>query len=166
MNHALLVAVALLAGVSFARVDDTPSQASDREAVIAAALDYVEGIYEVAPERVARSVHPELAKYGFGRRKDETQYRGMAMTYDELVALAGRYNKEGAIPADEVLTYNLEASWRKGPFWLAYEYIHSNVESKDHGDLEFDGQHIAASWAITGIKSLLLKSGPFTVPSQ
>ena len=53
-------------------------------------------------------------------------------------------------PANGALTYNLEATWRKGPFWLAYEYIHSDVDSTDSGELSFDGQHFTASWALTG----------------
>jgi hypothetical protein len=35
--------------------------AADREAVRQAALDYVEGVYNVQPERIRRSVHPSLA---------------------------------------------------------------------------------------------------------
>ena len=38
---------------------------ADREAVRLAALDYVEGIYSVQPERIERSVHPALVKRGF-----------------------------------------------------------------------------------------------------
>ncbi|HXG68415.1 MAG TPA: nuclear transport factor 2 family protein [Blastocatellia bacterium] len=32
----------------------------DREAVKQAVLDYVEGIYEVDPARIERSVHPDI----------------------------------------------------------------------------------------------------------
>ncbi|HET9479684.1 MAG TPA: hypothetical protein VFO72_10080, partial [Pyrinomonadaceae bacterium] len=39
----------------------------DREAVRQAVLDYVEGIYNVEPSRIERSVSPNLAKIGFYR---------------------------------------------------------------------------------------------------
>jgi hypothetical protein len=45
-------------------------QTDDREAMRQAVLDYVEGIYEVQPERIERSVSRELAKVGYWREKD------------------------------------------------------------------------------------------------
>jgi hypothetical protein len=69
----------------------------DSAAVHAAVDDYVGALYDVAPARVRRSVSPALAKYGYAA--DSTgRYTGMAMTYDELVALAGRYNRAGRVP--------------------------------------------------------------------
>jgi hypothetical protein len=35
---------------------------TDREAITAAVLDYIEGWYESRPERTERSLHPQLAK--------------------------------------------------------------------------------------------------------
>lgn len=35
---------------------------ADREAIVAAALDYIEGWHEANPERMARAVHDDLAK--------------------------------------------------------------------------------------------------------
>ena len=70
---------------------------ADAAAVRAAGLDYVEALYDVAPDRVRRSVSPAMAKYGY--LADSTGgYRGMAMTFDQLVALAGRYNVNGRVP--------------------------------------------------------------------
>ncbi len=70
---------------------------TEQDAVRAAALDYVEGIYEVDPSRIERSVHPNLAKRGFYMDSDYQEY---PMNYDQLVELAGKYNKEGKIPED------------------------------------------------------------------
>ncbi|MFH1109413.1 MAG: hypothetical protein V1790_09490 [Planctomycetota bacterium] len=39
----------------------------DQVAVQRAVLDYCEAFYEMRPERLERSVHPELAKFGFYR---------------------------------------------------------------------------------------------------
>ena len=52
--------------------------------------------------------------------------------------------------ADRTETLNLELSWRRGPFWLASEYMQSNVKNSDLDDPSFDGYHITASWIMTG----------------
>lgn len=72
----------------------------EREAVKQAVLDYVEGVYEVKPERIERSVHPDLAKRGFFIKKGESAYSPHIMTYQELVDLAKNYNKNGRVPKD------------------------------------------------------------------
>ncbi len=69
--------------------------AADRAKVERAVLDYVEALYEVKPELIARSVHPAVAKFGFARRSADEAYLGFAMSYDELFALAGEWNDDG-----------------------------------------------------------------------
>ena len=66
-----------------------------REAVRQAALDYVEGIYGVQPERIERSVHPALVKRGFYKKDASAPYVESPMTYEQLVNLARTWNKEG-----------------------------------------------------------------------
>jgi hypothetical protein len=74
---------------------------ADREAVRQAVLDYVEGIYNVQPERIERSVSPNLAKLGFYRPPTETAYRpGRSMAFQQLVEIARTYNKEGKLRKD------------------------------------------------------------------
>jgi hypothetical protein len=91
-SAALLVLAAVAAPVPAAL-----AQGGDSAAVHAAVLDYVEALYDVAPDRVRRSVSPAMAKYGY--LADSTgAYRGMAMTFDQLVALAARYNVSGRVP--------------------------------------------------------------------
>jgi hypothetical protein len=68
--------------------------ANDREAVRQAALDYVEGVYNVQPERIERSVHPTLVKRGFYKDTAAGPYVESPMTYEQLVKLAGTWNKE------------------------------------------------------------------------
>ena len=106
--------------------------AEERAAVERAVLDYVEGIYEIKPELIERSVHPELVKFGFARRSPDEDWRRIPMTYEQLVELAGRYYKEqGGAPADapkkvEILDVlnktaaaKLTASWGVDYFHLA-----------------------------------------------
>lgn len=74
---------------------------TDEEQVEAAILDYVEGIYNVQPERIKRSVHPQLMKKGFWRPKDQSEYQDeTVMTFDQLVELAGKWNTKGSLPKD------------------------------------------------------------------
>ena len=70
--------------------------AADKEAVRQAALDYVEGLYQVDPSRIERSVHKNLTKRGFWREPSETTYRPESvMTFDQLMKLTASWNKDG-----------------------------------------------------------------------
>ena len=91
----ILFAFVLLFGFSnfaFAQTD------ADREGVRQAALDYVEGVYEVAPQRIERSVHQDLVKRGFYIKKGDDAYSFSPMTFAELVNLSKTYNKSGKLP--------------------------------------------------------------------
>lgn len=105
--------------------------ADDHAEVERAVLDYVEGVYEVRPELIERSVHPELKKFGFARRSREDDWRVIPMTYEQLVELAGSYYKDAGPPPDapkrvEILdvlnqtaSAKLTASWGVDYFHLA-----------------------------------------------
>lgn len=54
-----------------------PGEAGVREAV----LDYVEGFYEGDSARLARSVWPNVLKYGYARNAQSGAYRGMQMAF-------------------------------------------------------------------------------------
>ena len=84
---ALLCSLAIIAHSNAARLEDR-----EREAVRQDVLDYVEGVYEVDPSRIERSVHPDLAKRGFYVKRGETNYSSSPMTFIELVSLAKNYN--------------------------------------------------------------------------
>jgi hypothetical protein len=71
------------------------AQNGEREAIRQAALDYVEGIYTVQPQRIERSVHPALVKRGFYRKDPGGPYVESPMTYEQLVNLASNWNKSG-----------------------------------------------------------------------
>jgi phosphate-selective porin OprO/OprP len=74
----------------------------------------------------------------------------------------GLGTETGFLPADRLETYNLELSWRKGPFWLASEYTRTNVKSPALGDPTFDGYWVAVSWILSGeMRAYNTKSGVF-----
>ena len=66
------------------------AQSEDRDAVRRAVLDYVEGFYEGDSAKLARSVRPEIFKYGFWRARDSTRYAGEQMKYQEFFDYARR----------------------------------------------------------------------------
>ena len=119
----LIAALVLLPVGAFAQGD------AEREAVRQAVLDYVEGIYEVNPARIERSVHPELAKRGFFVKKGETAYSPHAMNFQQLVDLARSYNKDGHVAKDapkEVVIFDISdqtASAKLTAIW-GIDYIH------------------------------------------
>jgi hypothetical protein len=93
----------LLSSVLLFSALTTFSQTTDRDQVYAAVEDYVDALYLVQPDRIKKSVHPELMKKGFWKDKDKTEYtyRGV-MTFDQLVDLAGKWNAKGWLPKDAV----------------------------------------------------------------
>lgn len=104
----------------------------DREQVYAAIEDYVDGLYLVQPDRIKRSVHPNLTKKGFWRQPDKTAYeKESIMTFDQLVDLAGRWNAKGTLPKeapriievfdvlDQTASAKLTAHWGIDYFQLA-----------------------------------------------
>ncbi len=92
LSAALAVAVSLAGTVSVLTLTQS---AQDKEAVRQVGLDYVEGVYNVQPERIERSVHPSLVKRGFHKKDASAPYAELTMSYDQLVNLARTWNKEG-----------------------------------------------------------------------
>ena len=87
----------LLVGNAYAQSNQ---DADDRGAVRQAVLDYVEGVYNVDPARIEKSVHPELAKRGFYRGKPQDAYREGKMTHAQLIEVSKTWNKEGKLRKD------------------------------------------------------------------
>ena len=63
-----VAAVAVAAALTVSTPFSAQAPAGDKEGVRLAALDYLEGIYNVQPERIERSVHPTLNKRGFYKK--------------------------------------------------------------------------------------------------
>lgn len=113
------------AATAAAETADTPDPADspDSLAVRAAVEDYVEGIYTADVARVARCVHPTLAKRGFWRERGQGDYIDEPMTYAQLLETAATWNKERRSMAhaartitvfdvlDQIATARLVAHW-------------------------------------------------------
>ena len=102
-----------------------------------------------------------LIHLGLGVRRATSNDAGSFQSEPE-VDQAPLFVNTGLLPSDQTWTYNLEASWRRGPFWLSGEYLYSDVGIRDEGGLSFDGFHIGASWSLTGeMRSYRKSSGIF-----
>lgn len=84
------------------------------------------------------------AKEGF-RFSSEPEFNKSPVFVDTGFGVAG-----GLYPADDLNTYNVELSWRKGPFWLASEYFYTDVSNPALDNPRFDGYYVSASWVLTG----------------
>jgi phosphate-selective porin OprO/OprP len=90
-----------------------------------------------------------LVHLGFGARYSNAEEGGQALTEPEFNK-APIFVDTGVLEADKLTLYNFEASWRRGPFWVAGEYVWTGVDSPELGDPDFSGYHITGSWALSG----------------
>lgn len=81
MTPRLIAIAALLSIIALPIRAQQSAPATDRDAVRAAVLDYVEGFYEGDTARLMRSVWPQVRKYGYARDAALGTYRGMAMAF-------------------------------------------------------------------------------------
>ena len=56
----------------------------------------------------------------------------------------------GEFDAEDAITSQLEASWRRGPMWFSGEYLRTEVDSISVGDPVFTGYNLGASWILSG----------------
>lgn len=102
-----------------------------------------------------------LLHLGFGVRHSDAK-QGIRYSTEPEFNQAPVFVDTGLLSANSALTYDVEASWRKGPFWLGFEYIKSDLDSPETGDPSFDGYHLSASWAISGeMREYNRRSGTF-----
>jgi phosphate-selective porin OprO/OprP len=102
-----------------------------------------------------------LLHLGFGLRHTDAK-EGLRGHTEPEFNQAPTYVDTTPIAADSALLYNLEASWRKGPYWLHAEYVNNNVDAPALGDPNFSGYHVTASWILSGeMREYRKRSGIF-----
>ena len=126
MNRLTKIIIILLSSIATinALSHDHGKQSDNEKAVKEAILDYVEGIYLVDESRIERSVSKDLAKVGYSKRDEATEYTSRRMTYEQLYNLSKTWNKEGRIDAktaikeiqifevtDQTASVKLSAAW-------------------------------------------------------
>ena len=70
--------------------------AADRAGAERAAMDYLEGFYEGSTEKLSRSVHPDVLKFGF--YMEDGEYHRTPMTFDEMLQFVTRVKERGNHP--------------------------------------------------------------------
>jgi hypothetical protein len=72
----------------------TPAATADVEAVRAASFAYIDALYKADSTLVLKAVHPTLNKRGF-IRTETGDWREGSMSYNDLLRLSARWNKDG-----------------------------------------------------------------------
>lgn len=136
---ALVLGMAVVGFTAHAR----SQAAADKEAVRAAAMDYLDALYQAKPDLIARSIHPKLTKVGFSKKQGQTEYSESPMTYDQLYNLAGSWNKDGKRGVD------------KAPKEVAvYEVLDQTASAKVTAQWGIDYLHLAkydGKWKVINI---------------
>ena len=136
---ALVLAIGLVGFTAHARSQTN----ADKAAVRAAAMDYLDALYQAKPELIARSIHPKLTKVGFYKKQGQTEYSESPMTYDQLFSLAGTWNKDGKQAVD------------KAPKDVAvYEVLDQTASAKVTAKWGIDYLHLAkydGKWKVINI---------------
>ncbi len=95
MKKLLVCSLAMIMSMTLFSADVTEEHGEDYKMVYNAVLDYVEGVYNVQPERIKRSVHPDLKKLGYYWDK-KGKWHPIPMNFEELVKLTANWNKDGS----------------------------------------------------------------------
>ncbi len=90
-----------------------------------------------------------LVHLGLGLRYSDLTDGARGLTEPEFDN-APLYVDTGFVEAQSTTTYVLEASWRKGPYWLESEFLRTNVELPSGERSQLGGYHVTASWVLTG----------------
>lgn len=102
----------------------------DETGVRRAALDYLEGFYEGSDEKLRRSIHPDVDKFGFYRPSADAPYQRSPMSFQEMFDFAaGVRNGRGVPPAGapkEVIPLDIQDQTAvvKVVAWWGQDYLH------------------------------------------
>ncbi|HUP89366.1 MAG TPA: nuclear transport factor 2 family protein [Longimicrobiales bacterium] len=105
---------------------------ADTTAVMRAGLDYIEGFYQGDADMLRRSVHPNVAKFGWYLPNKSTTWEPDSMSYAEFISYADRVKArgaKGAPPANapkEVRILDLldQTAALKVTAWWGTDYLH------------------------------------------
>jgi phosphate-selective porin OprO/OprP len=90
-----------------------------------------------------------LIHLGLGLRRTDAK-PGLRFRTEPEFNMSPDFVDTGLFDADSAMTYSFEVSARKGPVWLAGEYLQTDVNAPVQGDPTFSGYHASASWIATG----------------
>ncbi|MGB8194578.1 MAG: nuclear transport factor 2 family protein [Chitinophagaceae bacterium] len=122
MKRYVMMTCMLLSLASFAQ--------SDKDAVAASVMDYIDAFYYGDSIKLHRSMSPEVAKYGYYRPKDSTAYQGEPMSFkamqDYVARVKARNNPAAAdkfVKKVEVLDVQDQTAAAKCTAWWGTDYL-------------------------------------------
>jgi putative lumazine-binding protein len=89
----------------------------------------VDGFYEGDTVKLARSLRPDLAKYGFWRPKDSTTYAGESMSFAQAIDYARRFKSQNrTTPTDaprEITVFDVQDQTASAKLraWWGTDYL-------------------------------------------
>lgn len=109
----------------------------EKPAIERAVKDYIESQHNVLPEMMARGIDESLAKRTYWRSSEGNEFI-MESSYDDMVSLAGFYNKDGnkfpAAPKIEIEIYDIDkrvASVKlTADDWIDYMHLYKNEQGQ------------------------------------
>lgn len=120
---ALFLFLLVITGKIFAQAD------ADRQKVVAAMMNYIEGFYNGDSAKIIRSISPAVTKYGYWKAKDSITYAGEAMSYKEMVqyavAVSKKTKKRTVGPAEKTEVFEIQDQTASGKVtaWWGTDYI-------------------------------------------
>lgn len=120
--------------LSFTTVADNHDE---RDQIERAVLDYIESQHKVMPELMARGVDEALAKRTYWKTKDGSEIV-LESTYQDMLKLAGSYNKAGDkfpdSPRADIEIYDIDkrvASVKlHADDWIDYMHLYKNDQGQ------------------------------------
>jgi len=104
----------------------------------------------------------ELIHLAFGLRYSDNK-EALRYASEPEFNKSASFVDSGEINADSSLTYNIEASWRKGPVWLIGEYTENKISAHYLQNPKLSGYHVSAVYSVTGeMREYNNKSGTFS----
>jgi phosphate-selective porin OprO/OprP len=91
----------------------------------------------------------QLVHLGLGVRHTDAE-EGLRYFTEPEINQSPVFVDTGFFAANSATLYNLEASWRGGPFWIMGEYFQQEVAATAVGDPTFGGFYLSANWVISG----------------
>ena len=109
-----------------------------------------QGILRASGLPVSRPDHREWLHLGLGFRYSDARLGYVQFGTSPEAFPLPRYVDTERVSADHAATWNFEAAWSRGPWWLSGEFTQVGVAAVDGVDPTFRGGHLSAVWAVTG----------------
>lgn len=90
MKYILPLVLAIFVSPLASAQNSSGDFSSEVDGVRAAVEDYVLGFYKGEADRIERSIRPDVVKYGFYVPRNESEYEGSPMTFEQMIAYANR----------------------------------------------------------------------------